>query len=50
MPLKFGIDWRGARYGCQVSVYWNDGTVAISHGGVEVGQGINTKVTDRLCR
>ncbi|XP_053383770.1 uncharacterized protein LOC123535779 [Mercenaria mercenaria] len=44
VPLKFGIDWRGARYGCQVSVYWNDGTVAISHGGVEVGQGINTKV------
>ncbi|XP_060570673.1 uncharacterized protein LOC132728960 [Ruditapes philippinarum] len=44
VPLKFGIDWRGARYGCQVSVYWNDGTVAISHGGVEIGQGVNTKV------
>jgi len=44
VPLKFGIDWAGAHYGCQVSIYWNDGSVAISHGGVEVGQGINTKV------
>ncbi|XP_052242919.1 uncharacterized protein LOC127852926 [Dreissena polymorpha] len=43
VPLKFGIDWRGARYGSQVSIYWPDGTVAITHGGIELGQGCNTK-------
>ena len=43
VPLKFGIVWlyEGT---VLVDVYAGDGSVAVAHGGVEVGQGINTKV------
>lgn len=44
VPLRYGVPWTGQNYGVNVAVYTQDGTVAISHGGVEVGQGINTKV------
>jgi xanthine dehydrogenase/oxidase len=45
MPLRYGIEWGcGFPYTVLVSIYATDGTVAVSHGGVEVGQGINTKV------
>ncbi|KAJ8955360.1 hypothetical protein NQ318_003457 [Aromia moschata] len=30
-------------YGVIISIYHSDGSVALSHGGVEIGQGINTK-------
>ncbi len=44
MPLRFGIEWNGNPYTVLVSIYAKDGTVAIAHGGVEIGQGINIKV------
>jgi xanthine dehydrogenase/oxidase len=33
------------RYNVLVAVNRNDGSVSVSHGGIECGQGINTKVT-----
>lgn len=44
VPIKFYLYLTGLHYTVLVSIYAEDGTVAISHGGVEVGQGINTKV------
>ena len=43
VPLKFGIVW-SYEGTVLVDVYAGDGSVAVAHGGVEVGQGINTKV------
>ncbi|XP_041366429.1 xanthine dehydrogenase-like [Gigantopelta aegis] len=45
VPLKFGIGWATATYNVFLTIYHGDGTVAIAHGGVESGQGINTKVS-----
>eukprot|EP01104_Vermistella_antarctica_P002504 TRINITY_DN12741_c0_g1_i1.p1 TRINITY_DN12741_c0_g1~~TRINITY_DN12741_c0_g1_i1.p1 ORF type:complete len:1615 (-),score=361.72 TRINITY_DN12741_c0_g1_i1:55-4899(-) len=43
VPVKYGIGFQGAMYGCLVNICI-DGSVQVSHSGVEVGQGINTKV------
>ena len=51
VPLKYFLDWsENVPYTLFVSVYASDGTVAICHGGVEIGQGINTKVRWDGCR
>ena len=42
-PLRFAIHLGGS-YTVMVSIYTGDGSVSVVHGGVEIGQGINTKV------
>lgn len=41
--MTFPIGMQG-NFTVLVSIYAGDGSVAVSHGGVECGQGINTKV------
>eukprot|EP00731_Ephydatia_muelleri_P028954 Em0020g598a len=50
VPLKFGLGWNNSPFTVLVSVYATDGTVAVTHGGVEVGQGIDTKVAQVAAR
>ncbi|XP_059138916.1 uncharacterized protein LOC131927201 [Physella acuta] len=44
MPNRFGIGWTGGMYNTHIIIYHGDGSVAIAHGGIDMGQGINTKV------
>lgn len=44
VAMKYPFAYFGA-FNALVSVYARDGTVSVSHGGIEMGQGINTKVT-----
>jgi len=43
-PNKYGLGWSGAFYGVLVSISAADGTIVISMGGCESGQGADTKV------
>jgi xanthine dehydrogenase large subunit len=49
-PVKFGISFNVVHYnqaGALVHVY-TDGSVLVSHGGTEMGQGLNTKVAQMV--
>lgn len=45
VPTRYKMDYfGGAKFPCTVVIYHHDGHVAVSHAGVEMGQGLNTKV------
>ncbi|XP_020286836.1 xanthine dehydrogenase/oxidase-like isoform X2 [Pseudomyrmex gracilis] len=43
VPMKYPVMYFG-QFNAMVSICARDGTVCVSHGGVECGQGINTKI------
>jgi len=43
VPMNFAFHIWG-NFAAMVSIYAQDGTVAVTHGGIEMGQGVNTKV------
>ena len=43
VPMKFHVEYFGSLHAL-VSIYHGDGSVAITVGGIEMGQGLNTKV------
>jgi len=47
-PCKYGIAWGGLHSAASVVVFAGDGTVQVTHGGCEIGQGINTKVAQAV--
>ncbi|CAB4016216.1 xanthine dehydrogenase oxidase-like, partial [Paramuricea clavata] len=45
VPLRWGVMYvPGLRFTAYVAIFRKDGTVCITHGGIEIGQGIDTKV------
>ena len=42
--MVYPVDYAPFKYNVMVAIYSVDGSVKVSHGGIECGQGINTKV------
>lgn len=46
VPMVNTIDYAPIRYNVLVAIHHNGGSISVSHGGIECGQGINTKVSN----
>jgi xanthine dehydrogenase/oxidase len=44
LPMVYPVESFPFRYNVLVAIHHEGGSVAVSHGGIECGQGINTKV------
>ena len=46
VPMRYdhNLSGPGFKMNCLISVYGGDGSVSVAHNGIEMGQGINTKV------
>ena len=44
VPMKYPALWKDGYYSVNMSVFNHDGSVSLSHGGIEIGQGIHTKL------
>lgn len=43
-PQKYGLVWNTENLSAYIAIYGHDGSVVVTHAGIESGQGINTKV------
>jgi xanthine dehydrogenase/oxidase len=50
LPIKYGIGYQSADYheAASVRIFGGDGSVSVTHGGCELGQGIHTKVAQAV--
>lgn len=47
VPMKFHVEYFGSLHAL-VSIYHRDGSVSVTVGGIEMGQGLNTKVAQTV--
>lgn len=48
--MKYNHSYTGLKFTVMLSVFKTDGTVSVTHGGIEMGQGINTKVAQAVAK